>query len=233
MKKLIWILTIAVVLLSVALVAPRLIASSSDAPEELSLNTSSSGAPASSAPAATGNSSDAQASTDLDGSWQVQQPSEAGYRLDEVLSGANVTVVGRTTQVSGKIEVAGEKLQSAAIDVDLASIATDSGNRDNYFRETLEVSQYPKATIEITEPVDLSQVRDGETVNSTVPATVKIKDVTRQYDLSVAIRQSGDTVEVQGSFPIVFQDFGVTAPNLGFVQVEDHGTIEFLVSLKQ
>nr|WP_245542796.1 hypothetical protein [Pseudoclavibacter soli] len=36
-----------------------------------------------------------------------------------------------------------------------------------------------------------------------------------------------------GSIPITFADFGVTAPSLGFVSVEDHGEVEFLLNLAQ
>jgi hypothetical protein len=34
---------------------------------------------------------------------------------------------------------------------------------------------------------------------------------------------------VSGSIPVTFSDYGVEAPSLGFVSVQDKGTVEFLV----
>jgi hypothetical protein len=38
---------------------------------------------------------------------------------------------------------------------------------------------------------------------------------------------TADGGQIVGSIPITFQDFGVQAPSLGFVTVEDHGSVEF------
>jgi hypothetical protein len=39
-------------------------------------------------------------------------------------------------------------------------------------------------------------------------------------------------VQVIGSVPVTFADFGVEAPSLGFVTVEDEGSIEFSLQLQ-
>src|SRR5829696_5402088 len=74
---------------------------------------------------------DAELSAGTDGTWTVSDGSTAGYRVDEVLNGADVTVAGTTGQVSGTVVEAGA-LGSAEVAVDAASIATDSGRRDAY-----------------------------------------------------------------------------------------------------
>src|SRR4029453_17277165 len=62
---------------------------------------------------------------ELSGSWAVTDGSFAGYRVDEVLNGTDVTVVGRTEEVTGSLTVEGLTLTEAELTVDVASIATD------------------------------------------------------------------------------------------------------------
>ena len=40
-----------------------------------------------------------------------------------------------------------------------------------------------------------------------------------------------DGVDVSGSIPVAFADYGIQAPHLGFVRVEDQGAVEFLLHL--
>jgi polyisoprenoid-binding protein YceI len=74
---------------------------------------------------------------DTDGVWTVTDGSTAGYRVDEVLNGADVTVAGTTGRVTGTVEVAAGELTAAQVTVDVASITTDSGRRDAYFRDRI------------------------------------------------------------------------------------------------
>ncbi|MNW61252.1 hypothetical protein D3C74_392960 [compost metagenome] len=41
----------------------------------------------------------------------------------------------------------------------------------------------------------------------------------------------GGGAQVSGSIPVTFSDYDVSAPNLGFVTVEDAGTVELLLEL--
>ncbi len=72
-------------------------------------------------PAATVSTEGATAAEgELDGSWTVVPGSgtnetAAGYTVDEVLNGADVTVVGRTSDVSGTATVEDEQLRSGEI----------------------------------------------------------------------------------------------------------------------
>ena len=54
-----------------------------------------------------------------------------------------------------------------------------------------------------------------------------IRDVTQQVTVDAQVAASGDTVQVVGSVPVTFADFGIEAPSLGFVTVEDTGAVEF------
>lgn len=164
----------------------------------------------------------------LDGAWAVGDGSFAGYRLEEVLGGEDVTVTGRTEQVSGGLTVDGGALTEATVEVDMASIATDQQRRDDYFRDTaIEVGTYPTATFVLTEPVDLAAgATDAQLVGE-----LTVRDVTRPVTVDAQIAAAGDTVQVVGSVPVTFTDYGVTPPDLGFVKVEDTGTVEFDLAL--
>ncbi|GGO66395.1 polyisoprenoid-binding protein [Microbacterium nanhaiense] len=157
------------------------------------------------------------------GTLTVAEGSTAGYQLDEVLQGEDVTVRGSTEQVTGTLEIAEGTLESAEIEVDMASVGTDSGNRDAYFRDTaLETDQFPTATFALTDPVALEP--GASTV--TLAGELTVHGVTQQVSLEAQVAVEEDRAEVVGSIPITFADFGVTAPNLGFVKVEETGTIE-------
>ena len=92
--------------------------------------------------------SDAALVTDTDGTWTVAADSSAGYRVHEVLNGADVAVAGTTDQVTGSVVIAGGDLADADLTVDVASIATDTARRDSYFRDNvMEVDAHPTAAV--------------------------------------------------------------------------------------
>ena len=165
------------------------------------------------------------------GDWTIGDGSSAGYRVDEVLNGTDVTVVGTTEQVTGTITVDGSTISAATIDVDVASIATDSANRDGYFRDdAMEASTYPTATFELTSPIDAAVPADGEVETVEATGDLTMHGVTQTVTVELQAALSGDGVQVSGSIPITFSDYGVDAPSFGFVQVEDQGSVEFLVA---
>ncbi len=169
--------------------------------------------------------------SDLSGAWTVGDGSTAGYRVDEVLNGTDVTVVGTTDQVTGTVTVEGDSVTAATIDVDVASIATDSGNRDGYFRDdAMEASTYPTATFVLTQPIDAGVPADGDVETVEATGDLTMHGVTQGVTVSLQAALSGDGVQISGSVPVTFSDYGVEAPSFGFVQVEDSGTVEFLVS---
>ncbi|WP_350348505.1 YceI family protein [Agromyces sp. G08B096] len=180
------------------------------------------------------NGADASAeASDLSGAWTATDGSFAGYRVDEVLNGTDVTVTGRTSQVTGDLEVEGLTLTSAAFEVDVASIETDSGNRDEYFRSTaMRVAEFPTASFVLTEPITVDAAPTVGAVQ-TVQATgdLTLAGVTKPVTVELQAVLNGETGQVAGSIPITFADYGVEAPNLGFVSVEPDGFVEFSLEL--
>ncbi len=165
----------------------------------------------------------------LSGSWAVTDGSFAGYRVDEVLNGTDVTVVGRTEEVTGSLTVDDLTLTAAEITVDVASITTDSTARDDYFRDnSLRVSEYPTATFVLTGPVTAaSDPAVGEVQTLTATGDLTIAGVTRTVTVELEAVLNDGSGQVAGSIPVTFADFGVEAPNLGFVSVEPDGFVEF------
>lgn len=119
--------------------------------------------------------------------------------------------------------------------MDVASIETDSGNRDNYFRsQAMQADQYPTAEFVLTEPISIP---DGPITGEPIPITaageMTIRDVTQPVTADLEVVFEGSGVRVVGSIPVTFTDFGVEAPSLGFVEVEDQGAIELDLTLER
>ncbi|WP_114561259.1 YceI family protein [Desertihabitans aurantiacus] len=172
-----------------------------------------------------------EGAADLEGAWRVGQGSQAGYRVEEVLRGEDVTVVGRTDQVTGTAEVADGALTEAVVEVDVASISTDSGNRDDYFaNEAMNADEFPTATFTLTEPVPLPEL-GAEVSRVQATGTLEIVGQSRPVTADIEVLRDGSTVRASGSVDVTFADWGVEAPSLGFVEVEDTGQVEFLVEL--
>ena len=192
------------------------------------------------APAATVSTSGAQAATtdDLDGTWTIvpgdaSNTTAAGYTVDEVLNGSDVTVVGSTTEVSGDVTISGDSLTAGEVTVQTNSITTDSDRRDGQFRGNIfDTATYPTATFTFDSPVDLSALpKDGTTTTVTAEGTLTLKDQSRPVSVDIEILQSGDTLIASGSIPTTWTDFGIEPPSLGFVTVEGAGSVDFLINL--
>ena len=194
------------------------------APDELALST---GEPAD----GTDDTRDSDpASEDLTGAWTVSDGSAAGYRVDEVLNGQDVTVVGRTSDVTGTVTVDGTDVTAAEVEVDMTTITTDSKNRDSQFLSILSTDDFPTATFTLTAPMDVSAIADGvASVEGTGDLTVA--GVTQSVTVAFEAQSTADGVEVSGTVPVSFADYGIDAPDLGFVKVEDAGTVEMLLVL--
>ena len=165
---------------------------------------------------------------DLAGEWHVGDGSYAGYRVNEVLNGTDVTVTGRTKKVSGNIVVKNKTLESATINLKVADIKTDASKRDDYFRtKALETSKYPYATFVLSQPVKL----DKRAATYNVTGTMMIHGVKKMLTIPIKTGYHNQRVQLASSIPVTFKDFNVNAPSLGFVKVEDHGKVEVFLSL--
>jgi len=183
------------------------------------------------APTVAAQPSDAALVSDTDGTWTVAAGSSAGYRVHEVLNGADVTVAGTTDQVTGTVVIVGGDLADADVTVDVASIATDQSRRDSYFRDNvMDVDANPTATFSVTEVADLPELT-GTPVDVPVTGELTLHGVTQQVQTDISVVRTAAGVDVSGSVPVSFGDYDVSAPNLGFVRVDDQGAVEFFLHL--
>ena len=155
----------------------------------------------------------------------------AGYRVVEVLAGGvdESTVVGRTGEVAGAIELSGTALVAATVEVKMATLQTDDSHRDGHARKALNTDGFPLAVFTLVEPVELPvRILEGESFSGSVVGDLTIKGVTNRVVFDLEAQLAGDTIVVVGSAPVIFSDFGVTAPmSVAVISVEDHGIMEF------
>jgi polyisoprenoid-binding protein YceI len=167
----------------------------------------------------------------VDGTWNVAPGSQAGYRVNEVLFGQDNTAVGRTTHVSGSMTVGSASVQRAAFTVDLTSVTSDQSRRDGQFQHRImDTSTYPTATFALGSPIALpASITDGQAVTVTASGALTLHGTTKQVSFTVQAKRAGSTIEVSGSIPVTFADYGIPNPGFGPVTTDDHGTIEFLI----
>lgn len=171
----------------------------------------------------------------VDGTWTVGTGSQAGYRVHETLVGQSTTAVGRTSKVTGSAAISGTQLTSATFTVDMASVASDKSERDSRFRgsSVMDTAQYPNGTFTLTRPIALGSIPEpGKKVTEHATGNLTLHGVTKSVTFDMTAVRGGSSIQVQGSIPVTFSDFNVTAPAIGgFVTVDSSGQIEFLLNL--
>lgn len=164
------------------------------------------------------------------GNFVVTTGSKAGYRVDEVLFGQNVTAVGRTEQVTGALVFDGAAVRSATFEVDLASVTSDQTRRDGHFRNAImDTERFPTASFALTQPIALGGSPSvGQTVSATATGNLTLRGVARSVTFDVQARLSDSGVDVSGAIPVRFDDWSIPSPSFGPATVEDSCEVEFL-----
>jgi polyisoprenoid-binding protein YceI len=174
----------------------------------------------------------ATASATTESTWTVTAPSEAGYRVEEILAGQNVTAVGRTTTVDGTVTVLGTELTAAEINVDLSTVKSDSGKRDAQFAgRIMNTDEFPIATFTLSEPVSIGAVPLNTPATKEVAGVLALRGEERPITLSIQATMNGANAVITGSTDIVFADWGIPDPSIGPIKTEDRGTLEFNITL--
>jgi len=204
-------------------------------PAALSLPTASSSASSSpggtTAPSGTAAASTA-ASGSLAGAYRVGSGSVVGYRVNEVLLGQSATAVGRTSDVTGHLTIAGSTVTAAAFSVPMATVHSDKSQRDAQFDgRIMDVSQYPTGTFTLTSPIDLAPLPAGGVIKDyTAHGRLTLHGTTRMVAFTLTAERKGSQIEVSGDIPVLFSDYDIANPSFaGFVTTQDHGLLEFLL----
>lgn len=194
-----------------------------DAPEELSLSTTTVAA----------ETTVASGPVDPTGAWVVGEGSVAGYRVDEILFGQNVTAVGRTSAVSGQIEIDGQAVVSGSFTVDLTSVRSDSDRRDSQFaNRIMDVLNFPTADFRLTSPIQIPDgALEGTSFSAQATGELSLRGTSRTVVLDVTAQLTDGVVEISTSTEIVFAEWGIPDPSLPGISTEDFGMLEVLLRL--
>ena len=193
------------------------------------------------------------------GRYSVVEGSIAGYRVVEDFIGglANVDAVGRTTAIQGDLFThtsfrwwapdeeddpttttvpPDSSLASYWFCVDVASIKSDKGSRDNRFRgPIMDTANFPVATfvsVPVTSFLDSDIPETGPTT-LTVPGFLTLAGKGHAAKASVTIQRAEAPYyyELVAQIPVVFSDFGIDNPSNSIVSVRDEGLIEVSLTL--
>jgi polyisoprenoid-binding protein YceI len=199
------------------------------APAKLTLKTPST-TKAQSDPSA--GSDDPSSSATVEGAWKVvKQGTVVGYRVGEVLFGQSATAVGRTDAVTGDLSMTGTTATAGSFTADLTQVSSDQGNRDRQFQgRIMDTATYPTATFELTQPIALQSIpQDLVKITEKATGDLTLRGKTRSVTFDVVARHNCDKIEVNGSIPITFADWGIPNPSFGPATTEDHGALEFIL----
>jgi len=187
------------------------------------------------APPTTSAGSSSSARVPLSGTWNVSKGSKAQYRVKEVLFGQDNTATGTTEDVTGSVVIDGGTVKNAAVTVDLTTVSSDESQRDNQFQNRImDTAQFPHATFKLTKPIKLgTEPAEGVKITTTATGDLTMHGTTKSVTAQLEARRTGDTIEVAGSIPVTFSDFGINNPSGGPASVGNTGTIEFLVELQR
>ncbi len=196
------------------------------APAPLSLRSGSSASPAA------GSATAGVASASVAGDWRVAAGSVVGYRVNEVLAGQNNVAVGRTGHVSGGMTIDRSTVTAASFTVQMATIHSDESERNAQFDgRIMDTAAYPTGTLRLTAPIALGAVpADGVIRSYRATGTLTLHGTTRSVTFTLQAERTSAGIEVSGSIPIVFADWGIGNPSFAdFVTTQNHGLLEFLI----
>jgi len=207
---------------------------SSEADEEFTLDSATTGSTADPGGADDAVDDAADDLAKLSGTWTVGPTSEAGYRIVEDTPTGETTVTGRTSTVEGSVTLGDGELTATQVVVDLASVASDQPLRDTAFRDTImKTSEFPTATFRQTEAVAIPGSPSAtEPTSVEVAGTLDLRGAERPAIATIEAVTDGDTITVVGKIEVQLADFGIDPPKIpGLVTVRDSGTIEFKLVL--
>jgi polyisoprenoid-binding protein YceI len=148
--------------------------------------------------------------------------SEASFTIDEVLFGQQNTVVGKTSQVAGQIQVDKDDPSKSAvgqIKVDLTGLKTDSNLRNNTIQgRILETGQSGNQFATFT-PTSISglpsSVTVGQPFSFKITGDLTIHGVTRSATFDTTATLESDTkLSGQAQTTVKYKDFNINIPDV-------------------
>ena len=173
----------------------------------------------------------ADTTSTIDGTWAIATDSIVGYRVKEVIVAQSTEGVGRTSAVKGTLNIAGEQVTEAEFSVDMTTLKSDSSRRDGQVNNRiLDTATYPTATFALKQPITLTpEALAGSDLTTQATGTLTLRGVTKDIELTLIARLANDVIEVNGSIEIIFADWSIPDPSISAIVVEDRGQLEFLL----
>ncbi len=150
--------------------------------------------------------------------------SEASYSIQEQLARNNfpTTAVGKTNTISGQIALRSDGSVDPAYSkftVDLSSLATDSGMRDNFVRQNiLQTGQYPQA---VFVPGLATNLPASLPVNGSfdfkLTGNLTLHGVTKPVTWNVSAKMTNGEATGTATTSFTFEDFGLSQPKVPIV----------------
>jgi polyisoprenoid-binding protein YceI len=171
---------------------------------------------------------------------EVCGSSFAGFRIDEELANFGAkTVVGRTPDVSGAMELAGTQVIGAEFVVDMTTLITDNESRTSALRGPaggLETGTFPEARFELTQPIELGELpAEGASIQASATGNLTVHGVTREVTIPLTAELQAGVIIVFGNLEnIALADYEIPKPTaIVVVSVEDVATLELQLFLSR
>jgi polyisoprenoid-binding protein YceI len=172
-----------------------------------------------------------------DGTWTLApKPGYVGYRVEEIFAGETLRkdAVGRTKEVTGTIVFANDQLQSVNITANADALESDRAPRDSFLRSNaLETDRFPTGTFVAENPGLPAPPPSGKAFDVPLTGDLTLHGVTRRITLQLRARRVGDRIDVVGTAPVAFADYGIETPSTPIVKTEDHGDLEIDLTFRR
>ena len=167
----------------------------------------------------------------IDGTWKVTSGSKVQYRVQETLNGQANEATGSDVAVTGQLTFGGTTVSAASFSVDMTQFGSSEDTRDDQFQNRImDTSDYPTATFELMSPIVLAAIPDNLTqITAHVTGTLTMHGKSQQVTFDLLARRNGAHLEVNGTIPITFSDYGIRNPSGGPASVGNTGDLEFLL----
>jgi polyisoprenoid-binding protein YceI len=161
---------------------------------------------------------DAAPSGPLEGTLAATAGSFVGYRVRETVAGVGLNeAVGRTGRVDGTARIARGRIVDARFETDTRTLRSD---------EALETDRYPVAGFVLGPPARIA-------ARFTARGRLTLHGASRSVRVALRSRRVANGIDLVGSTPIRFADYGMRPPNVaGVASVRDHGVMEVRLRLR-
>jgi polyisoprenoid-binding protein YceI len=113
----------------------------------------------------------------------------------------------------------------------MATVQSDESRRDRQFNGSImDTATFPTSTFVLSAPIELGTVpADRQEITATATGDLTLRGETRPVTFDVTARRNGANIEVNGSIPIRFEEWGIPNPSRPGISTEDNGLLEFLL----